>query len=224
MNESRRSKPTRDRRTGSGGNATERAAARREPKPARALLESLFDDEAWLRHGAWVQRLAFAMVGDPHEAQDVAQETWLAAMRKPPREPRAPRAWLRTVARRAASRRRSAETAGALREQRAARPEAIPSTAELAAQAEMQRRVMDEVARLDDPMRRTMLLRYVAGLTAAEIARQEREPSGTVRSRLKRGLDTLRERLGSTEDDRRALAGLATAGGAAAWPVGEVTR
>ena len=41
------------------------------------------DPENLLRHGASVRALAVAILGDPHAADDVAQETYLAALHGP---------------------------------------------------------------------------------------------------------------------------------------------
>jgi hypothetical protein len=49
-------------------------------------------------------------------------------------------------------------------------------------------------------------LRYLEGLSAAQIARRERIPAGTVRWRLKEGLDRLRARLDRTSGGTEELA------------------
>ncbi|MFT5284775.1 MAG: DNA-directed RNA polymerase specialized sigma24 family protein [Planctomycetota bacterium] len=36
-------------------------------------------------HAQWVRRLAIRLVNDPNLADDVVQDTWVAAMEKPPR-------------------------------------------------------------------------------------------------------------------------------------------
>ena len=40
--------------------------------------------EDLLRHSAWVQALARTLVRDADLAEDLVQETWLAALRRPP--------------------------------------------------------------------------------------------------------------------------------------------
>ena len=79
------------------------------------------------------------------------------------------------------------------------------------------------VIELVEPYRSTILLRFFEGLSAAEIAHREGVPPGTVRWRLKRGLDQLRAELdrshaGSRQAWQLALAPLgagAPDGGAA---------
>ncbi len=71
----------------------------------------------------------------------------------------------------------------------------------------MQEQLAAHVKALPEPFRATVLLRYFEGVSAAEIARRDRVPAGTVRWRLKRALDLLRERLDAEHDgDRRAWA------------------
>jgi hypothetical protein len=60
---------------------------------------------------------------------------------------------------------------------------------------ELEERLVRELRALSEPLRGTLVLRYHEGLTAAEIARREGVPEGTVRWRVKRGLDELRERM-----------------------------
>jgi DNA-directed RNA polymerase specialized sigma24 family protein len=52
-----------------------------------------------LEHSEWVRRLARELVQDPHVADDLAQETLMAAVESPPRRLSNPRAWLATVLR-----------------------------------------------------------------------------------------------------------------------------
>ena len=48
-----------------------------------------------LRHEPWLRRLAHQLVRDPHTAEDLVQETWVAALRG--RDVQTPKAWLRQV-------------------------------------------------------------------------------------------------------------------------------
>ncbi len=169
------------------------------------------DPETLLAHGAWVRALARRLVRDSAEADDVVQEAWLAALRRPPREGASVRAWLARVVRNAALQKARSEGGRAARERRTAREEALPSPDELLERVELQRLVVDEVVRLDEPYRSAVLLRYFEGLDAAEIARREGVPAATVRSRVKRGLDALRERLDARYGGERRAWALALA-------------
>ncbi len=162
--------------------------------------------EELLAHSGWLRGLAASLVADPGRAEDLVQETWLAALRHPPRAGSTPRPWLARVFRNLArNAQRNAVTRarhelGAAGEPRAAAPDAI------AAEVETQRLLAECVGRLDDPGRTIVVLRYFRGLDSAAIARELGLPPGTVRWRLKQALEQLRADL-----DRRCE------GGRAAW-------
>ncbi len=158
--------------------------------------------ELLLRHRAWLRALAARLVG-PGLADDLAQETWVAALRRPPDPARPAKPWLAAVAKRLALRLRGRTETGALGPEGEA-----PSTDELLERVELEARLAREVARLAEPFRRTVLLRYHEGLSAAAIARRDGVPAGTVRWRLKRGLDELRGRLDREFGDRKSWAAL----------------
>ena len=56
-----------------------------------------FDD--LLAHRGWVRALARRLVGDASRADDVEQEVWLTALRRPPTHARSLRAWIGRVVR-----------------------------------------------------------------------------------------------------------------------------
>src|SRR5262245_7778646 len=115
--------------------------------------------EALLAHRDFVRGLVRALVSDPHHADDVTQDTWLAALENPPRDASALRSWLARVARRLAARFRRDERRRRRREEASARPEALPSTAEAVERETLRRRVVDAVLALDEPYRSTLILR-----------------------------------------------------------------
>lgn len=155
-----------------------------------------------LRHAQWIRGLARALVKDEATAEDVVQETWVAALRHAPAESKL-RPWLRSVVRNFArqhhrsSGRRSDHEAGAKE------PGELPGPDELSERLEMEQRLTRELARLDEPFRSTLMHRYYDNLEPAEIARRLGEPGGTVRWRLKRGLEILRARLDDVHDGDR---------------------
>src|SRR5690606_25574062 len=80
-----------------------------------------------------------------------------------------------------------------------------PSAAALAERVELSRRVASLALELDEPFRSTVLRRHFEGESSAASARREGVPEGTVRWRLKEGLDRLRSRLDREfGGDRRA--------------------
>ncbi|HET9989463.1 MAG TPA: carboxypeptidase regulatory-like domain-containing protein [Kofleriaceae bacterium] len=68
--------------------------------------------------------------------------------------------------------------------------------------ARVERTLTDLVLALEEPYRTTILLRYREGLTAEAIAKRDRVPAGTVRRRLKTGVDRLRCQLDERESSK----------------------
>lgn len=148
----------------------------------------------------WLAGLARALLGDRHAADDLVQETAMAALRARLPSGGARRPWLISVARRLAARRFRSDARREKREEHAARPEALPDSAELVERAEIAEQVNAAARRLPEPFRRTILLRFLEGLSSEEIARQEGKPTDTVRWRTRRGLELLREELVRSHD------------------------
>jgi len=160
--------------------------------------------ETLLTHSNFVRGLARALVGDPAIADDAVQQAWLEACERPPKDMRSPKGWLATVTRQAASKIRRSETRRRTREQRVARPELVPSAAEIAEREEARRRLMDAVVALDEPYREVIVLRFLEELPPREVARRLGVPVETARTRVKRGLEQLRGALDSAYGgDRR---------------------
>jgi RNA polymerase sigma factor (sigma-70 family) len=159
-----------------------------------------------LAHAAWLRRLAHRLVGDGAVADELVQDTWVAALRRPPAADRPMRPWLRHVLKNMARLRWRGDAHRAAREQAvAARDDATPSSHELIERHETQLVLARLVTELDEPFRTTILLCYAEGLAPSEIARRLGIPAGTIRWRLKEGLDRLRGRLDALHDgDRRA--------------------
>jgi RNA polymerase sigma factor (sigma-70 family) len=138
--------------------------------------------------------LAFlrAMVGRD-EADDVFQETFIAAMRAYPRmDGRHPRAWVMTIARRKAidhhrSRARRPEPRGEL-------PEDPATDAELG-----DREIWSAVAELSPAQRAAVALRYAADLPYREIAAALETTEEAARRRVADGLKQLRKTLDRQE-------------------------
>jgi RNA polymerase sigma-70 factor (ECF subfamily) len=152
-----------------------------------------FDPEVLLCQEDHVRRLARGLLLEREGAEDAVQETWLAAVEAGGRPKRA---WLSGVLRhrvfdllRERGRRRR-------RERAAARPEAgVPSTEEIVAREELRQRIVRCVLDLEEPYRSTMILRYFEELPPREVARRLGVPVETVRTRIKRALMRLRERM-----------------------------
>ena len=168
----------------SGASRHERAWVRGARAGRAADVEALFR-----HHWPLAYRAAYLVVHDAAAAEDIAQEAFLAALRAldrfDRRRPFGP--WLhRIVVNRAidwARRRELRQEVGgdALAEQPAS-PEVPHWTLDL--------------SRLSAEHRAVIVLRYLLEYTPGEIAELLELPRGTVNSRLRRGLDALREAIG----------------------------
>jgi RNA polymerase sigma-70 factor (ECF subfamily) len=159
------------------------------------------DPAALLATDRRLRALARELVGEAAGADDLAQETWLASLQDPAAIESFP-AWLAAVARRLAGRSRRAGARRSGREERAARAEAIPSTADILQREEARQRVVAAVLALEEPLRTTLVLRFLEDLPPRAVAARMAVPVETVRTRTRRGLETLRGRLDSDFGDR----------------------
>ena len=114
-----------------------------------------------------------SLVRDGHAAEDLVQETWLAALRARPAEDRPLRPWLGNVLRNFARQRARRERIVAWNEEEPCE-EPLPSAAALAERAELSARLVRAVLGLAEPYRSTVLLRFYEGLSSSEIARRKR--------------------------------------------------
>ncbi|MBN2491108.1 MAG: sigma-70 family RNA polymerase sigma factor [Planctomycetes bacterium] len=153
---------------------------------------------------AWIRTLARHLVRTDEDAQDVAQEAWVRYLAHRPHQRGPVRRWLTTVLRNLAVSRRRADSHRIEREQAAARPEELPSVAELWDQEQLRRRIANAVFALEEPYRTSILLRYFRGHSRAEIAAQLGVSAAAIETRLRRGLEKLRARLDRDCGDRRA--------------------
>ena len=141
----------------------------------------------------------FAMTGDLHEAEDLAQEAYARAAADWARigAYEAPEAWVRRVACNLAHNRgrRLRRHAAAL--VRLGRPPAVPplSVDELA--------LVEALKALPPRQREAVVLHHLAGLSVEEIAAQSGRPTGTVKSWLARGRAALARQL--SDDSTNAL-------------------
>jgi len=169
------------------------------------------DEPALIRHAAngdasaWeplvqtyqqaVFRLAYLLLGDPDDAEDIAQETFLRAWnhlrRFDPTRPLKP--WLLSItANLSRNRRRSAgRYLAALT--RAFRDEPAPASVEEKSTQYMEANDLRKaVQNLNEPDQQVVYLRYFMDLSVAETADVLQVAEGTVKSRLSRALEKLR--------------------------------
>lgn len=160
-------------------------------------LAALYD-----RYAASIYSLALRITGDRLTAQEVTQDTFVrlwkhAAMFD--RERGAFGAWLFAIARRRAldvlrSRQRQAKVAdGTFISDGGTLPE--PAQSDASEQIVLAQVIGQAVATLPLAQRQTIELAYFGGLTQQQIATQTGEPLGTVKSRMRTAMETLRTRL-----------------------------
>jgi RNA polymerase sigma-70 factor (ECF subfamily) len=168
----------------------------RIPRDERALVRgaqrgSASDLEALFRlHWPRAHRAAYLVVHDAAAAEDIAQESFLAAIRAldrfDRRRPFGP--WLhRIVVNRAIdwTRARQLRAEAELGESVPAPEQAPPLDGTLLA----------ALANLGPEQRAVVVLRHLLGYTPGEIAELLSLPRGTVNSRLRRALDSLKEKV-----------------------------
>lgn len=158
-------------------------------------------DELVRRHYDRIHRLAWAMAG-PEGAADLAQETFLAAVRAFPsfRGEAGIGTWLVSILRNHYTmwlRGRKRWSHAPLDGQDDRLPAPPPSTLEKGV-----RDILERVKDLPEELRTTLLLFYVDGLKYAEIAEAMECPVGTVRSRLFEARERLKKLVEKTDDVR----------------------
>ncbi len=163
--------------------------------------------EELLEHADWLRQLAYRLVADPATADDLVQETWIAALRRPPVRGRSPRPWLGKVLRNLERNRRRARVRRGDREVLADAAPANPTPEEIAREAEGQRMIAEAVAELAEPHRSVVVLRYFRGLDSRAIGRMRGVSASTIRGQLRHALDELRGRLDREHGGREAWAG-----------------
>jgi RNA polymerase sigma factor (sigma-70 family) len=160
-----------------------------------------------LSNAAWARRLALNLLSDGDAADDLVQETWIAALRARPDADRSLRPWLARVLRNRAANLGRDDGRREMRHQRATDlvdPAAATDPEELLSRMQVQRLLASLVTELPEPARQTVLLRYYEGLTSEEIGQVMGVAAGTVRRRLKEAVDVLRAELDRRHQGNRA--------------------
>ena len=171
------------------------------------------DAKELLADAAWLRRLASALVGES-EADDVVQESWIAAWRKQPAGERPLRPWLAKVARDVVGMRRRGERRRLAREAQLAEEREVERPDAMLERVRLHRVLADLVLALAEPYRSTIVACFFEDKTAAQIARERGIPDATVRARVREGLARLRAGLDRETGTRKAWAALFLRGGA----------
>ena len=169
------------------------------------------------RHGPMVLGVCRRVLYDRRDVEDAFQATFLVLLKKAGalRNAEGVSPWLHGVAHRVAARIRSRSARRPAEESKGARPEAVELACDLE-RSELQTLIDEEIGRLPEKYRRPVVLCYLEGRTHEDAARRLRCTAGSLRGRLDRAREKLRDRL-----TRRGLAptvglGALAAGGEAA--------
>ncbi|HZW02475.1 MAG TPA: sigma-70 family RNA polymerase sigma factor [Anaerolineaceae bacterium] len=160
------------------------------------------DAEAWARivqeYQQPVFRLAYLLLGDADDAEDVAQETFIRAYRALGRfDPERPiRPWLLRIATNAAYNWQRSFGRYLAAVERHLRGEPAPPPTDQQVEQRQEAAALWQALRNLNPMdRQVILLRYFLESSESEMAEVLRVPAGTVKSRLHRALGRLRQAL-----------------------------
>lgn len=150
---------------------------------------------------AWLTALARTLTRDEAAADDLVQETWVAAQTSPPRGGELTRPWLATVLRRFHLQSLRSTRRRLHRSRSAAKHEALPDTSELVERTELQRTLADCLLSLDEPFRTTLMLVSFEGVSTGELAERDGVSASVVRYRVRRAREMMREKLMATNGE-----------------------
>ena len=159
-------------------------------------------------HAALVHTFALRVLREPAEAEEVVQDVFVQVWRQAEtysRDRGTPEAWLITMARsrgidKLRSRRRRNEMV-----RPAENPDRLPEPVALesaSGPAEARATLGGALAELPAAQRSVLELAYFDGLTQSEIAAKLGEPLGTVKTRMRSGLERLRGMLAGRSGER----------------------
>jgi RNA polymerase sigma-70 factor (ECF subfamily) len=163
-----------------------RRAARGEAEALRSLYE---------RYSPIVFAVALRIVTNRSESEEVVQDTFLEVWRRAAEyDPRrgSPVAWIVTIGRtRAIDRLRARAAQDRMLAQADVAPASASSPAELTEGRQARERVQAALAELPAEQRRVLELAYFEGLSQSEIAKKTGDALGTVKTRVRLGMEKL---------------------------------
>lgn len=164
----------------------------------REAFSQLYD-----RFSSLVYTLAMRMLRMPSDAEDLLQEVFVQVWHQANRyseERGSPEAWIINIARSRAidklRARRRMEKSFVLTDD-PSKSESNENVESSAAEAEARLTMNSALANLPEAQRRVLALAYFEGLSQTEIADRLKEPLGTVKTRMRSGIQRLRDMLGT---------------------------
>jgi RNA polymerase sigma-70 factor (ECF subfamily) len=153
--------------------------------------------ETLLAQRGWVQRLARSLIADVHRADDVAQASWLSALRHPPRHASNLRSWLSMLVRNTARKMQRSEVRREHHERETFRERERESegAGDALERAELAQTLGTIVLSLREPYRSVLVLAYFDGLAPSEIGERIGVSASTVRTQIQRGLALVKTEL-----------------------------
>lgn len=154
----------------------------RKETPSIVVVERLVRE-----HSPRLYRHCLVLLGNPEDARDAVQETFLRYMQKSPRftDENHEKAWLLTVA--------GNLCRNQLRQRRAHPHAPLDSLPETAAPPVEDTPLLDRLTTLPDNLKIVLLLHYVEGYKVREIARRLHLTQSTVKMRLQKGRKLLKD-------------------------------
>lgn len=156
-------------------------------------------------HHEFLTALAGRLVDDRHLADDLVQETWLTALRRPPRHGRNLRSWLAAVLRSRISNRYRTRGRRIDYELRAFRPPRFPSPDEVVMQRDLRERVVEAIEAQPARYREVLVPHLLEGRSTSQIASDLHLGVPSIRTRLGRGLAKLRASIARAYGDQSAV-------------------
>ncbi|HET7468133.1 MAG TPA: sigma-70 family RNA polymerase sigma factor [Gemmatimonadales bacterium] len=188
------------------------AASRPSPADGELVARAAQGEEEAIatlydRYGPVLYAVAYRIVGQPADAEEVVLEAFAQAWRDAARfnaDRGSVPGWLTTIARsraldlvraRARRERITASAAADRPDSPLAMGEVGPDPGRALDHDERRRQVRQALEALSPPQRQAIELAYFEGLSQSEIAERLQEPLGTVKTRVRLGMQKLRESL-----------------------------
>ncbi len=148
------------------------------------------------KYGALVYHAALRVTHDHPEAEDVAQECFIALIEHPPTSAAPLGAWLHRVATHRAIDRRRSESKRKDREQSWSKSQHSTEQNAAILWSEIQSRIDEAITALPNEERYAVVSHYLEGKTHEQIAHESSVSRPAITQRIHRGLDRLRDKLG----------------------------